>query len=382
VKIENPMSLSGWQWQSKGIFDPLKSATDFFSGFASTYDGGLTRRLQSWMGTDVYVDYNSGSAKAGQIAGIPVVVGLAVANPCGAAGAAGNGLRLINGAQAVGGAINAGEKFGQGDWIGGGLDLAGSLLGAHGMLKVCFAAGTPLLTPDGARPIEQFKPGDMLLSRSEFSADGALEPKAVEEVFVRIGLIFHLHIGRQVIRTTAQHPFFVQGRGWVEAGVLNIGDLLLSHDGQWLPVEDLFDTGQYETVYNLAIADYHTYFVGQFSWGFSVWAHNVGRCNVAQQADLLEQQGMRVIGKIPPGNVSSQESFVYALFKKGKIFRYGESNDPGRRLTEHIAKYGEVFLKVISGPYPKEIAKAIQNGHIQRYMKCFGRKLPGNPRVS
>jgi hypothetical protein len=39
-------------------------------------------------------------------------------------------------------------------------------------------------------------------------------------------------------------------------------------------VEEVFDTGQYETVYNVRIADYHTYFVGGEDWGFSVWAHN------------------------------------------------------------------------------------------------------------
>ena len=28
------------------------------------------------------------------------------------------------------------------------------------------------------------------------------------------------------------------------------------------------------TVYNLRVADYHTYFVGSREWGFSVWAHH------------------------------------------------------------------------------------------------------------
>src|SRR5207244_1420054 len=31
----------------------------------------------------------------------------------------------------------------------------------------CFAAGMPLLTPDGARAVEDFRPGDLILSRSE-----------------------------------------------------------------------------------------------------------------------------------------------------------------------------------------------------------------------
>ena len=33
--------------------------------------------------------------------------------------------------------------------------------------NACFAAGTPLLTADGAKPIEQFKVGDMVLSAPE-----------------------------------------------------------------------------------------------------------------------------------------------------------------------------------------------------------------------
>ena len=34
------------------------------------------------------------------------------------------------------------------------------------------------------------------------------------------------------------------------------------------------DTGEWATVYNMRVADWHTYFVGAAEWGFSVWAHN------------------------------------------------------------------------------------------------------------
>src|SRR5262249_40864684 len=39
-------------------------------------------------------------------------------------------------------------------------------------------------------------------------------------------------------------------------------------------VEGVEDTGEFATVYNLRVADFHTYFVGCDAWGFSVWAHN------------------------------------------------------------------------------------------------------------
>jgi hypothetical protein len=84
----------------------------------------------------------------------------------------------------------------------------------------------------------------------------------------------HLHVNGQIIRTTAEHPFFEKLKGWIRAGDLKEGDQLLGHDGQWVAVEDILDTGEWEVVYNLRIADYHTYFVTDWDWGFSVWSHN------------------------------------------------------------------------------------------------------------
>jgi RHS repeat-associated protein len=147
-------------------------------------------------------------------------------------------------------------------------------LGTRALMKACFAAGTPLLTPDGCKPIEEFRVGDLVLSRAEVDADGPVVAKEVQEVFERTGRVLHLHVGGQVIRTTAEHPFWVQGAGWLPADELRAGELLLGHDGQWVAVEEVLDTGEYERVYNLRIADYHTYFVGSEEWGFSVWAHN------------------------------------------------------------------------------------------------------------
>jgi hypothetical protein len=151
--------------------------------------------------------------------------------------------------------------------------------GAAGLAKmlkvpVCFASGTPLLTPDGSKPIEEFRPGDAVLSRSEFDPEGPVAVKVVEEVFVRSGFVFKLSVQGRVIRTTAEHPFYVPARGWITAGLLRAGDVLLSHDGELVTVDGVEETPEYTTVYNLRVADYHTYFVGSPAWGFSVWAHN------------------------------------------------------------------------------------------------------------
>jgi len=138
----------------------------------------------------------------------------------------------------------------------------------------CFAAGTPVLTPDGEKPIEEIRPGDYVLSRHEGDVDGSIGGKPVEECFVRQGDVVEVRVGGRVVRTTQEHPFYVEGRGWTAAGDLRAGDRLATHDGRWVAVEGVVDTGRVETVYNMRVADYHTYFVGRGEWGFALWVHN------------------------------------------------------------------------------------------------------------
>lgn len=169
-------------------------------------------------------------------------------------------------------------NFVQGDVVGLALDLAViGLSGNYGYTYQggnCFPAGTPLLTPTGDKAIEKFRVGDQVLSRSELDLNGELESKVVEEVFVRTARIVRLRVCGHEIATTAEHPFWVKGKGWQKVSELRPGDLLSSHDGQWVALEGVWDTGEEATVYNLRIAEYHSYFVGARDWGFSVWAHN------------------------------------------------------------------------------------------------------------
>lgn len=90
-----------------------------------------------------------------------------------------------------------------------------------------FAAGMPIRTPAGSKPIEDVKPGDMI-----GSAPGA----PVQEAFQTEQPIFLLHLGGKVIRTTAERPFYVDGKGWITAEMLEAtndgedSDRLEDHD--------------------------------------------------------------------------------------------------------------------------------------------------------
>jgi serpin B len=72
---------------------------------------------------------------------------------------------------------------------------------------ICFAAGTPVMTPQGPKPIEELQQGDLVLARDENNVEGELQPKRVEKVFRREGETLELRIRGQVSRTTDTHPF-------------------------------------------------------------------------------------------------------------------------------------------------------------------------------
>ncbi len=182
--------------------------------------------------------------------------------------------RILHGIAAGKDIVAAFQDFSHGDNFGGFVNLFSAGANLFMGARACFAAGTPLRTPAGYKMIVEFKTGDQILSRAEDNPEGPIEVKTVEEVFERYAFILHLHVPGQVIRTTGEHPFYVQEKGWLPAHDLKIGDLLKTEEGGWVVVEDLLDTGEYETVYNFRIAEYHTYFVGGEDWGFSVWAHN------------------------------------------------------------------------------------------------------------
>ena len=140
--------------------------------------------------------------------------------------------------------------------------------------KACFVAGTPVRTPQGATPIEQLQMGDAVISRSEFGPAHETNTQYVEEVFKLNSSVFELTIGGKTIDTTAEHPFFVQDRGWVAASKLQVGDLIAGMDGEWTAVENIGLEMREAEVFNIRVSVNHTYFIGDIDWEFSVWVHN------------------------------------------------------------------------------------------------------------
>jgi hypothetical protein len=167
----------------------------------------------------------------------------------------------------------------------------------------------------------------------------------------------------------------VPGKAWTAAKNLEEGDLLRSHDGQWLPVESVRDSGESAPVYNLRIADYHTYFVGGRQWAFSVWAHNACNLNNNGARSKFGKYVIRVFGSV---------------YKVGKadLNRVTQSSGLPTRLHQQVRKLrglcgkNNVAGKVVQelGKTTTRLAKRAETAFLQSIFDKTGIIPPGNIR--
>ena len=180
-----------------------------------------------------------------------------------------------------------------------------------------FAEGTLVSTSNGLVPIENIKIGDVVHSFDEHTQ------KVVEQEVVHLihGDKEHEMITLNVssgdsIRTTDGHPFYVAENDdkWVPAKDLMLGDSLLGSDGSLISIVDIKSELIKEKVYNLSVANSHTYYVGDQK----LLAHN-STCRIPHRARPRIEQGNDRQGWIhiqrrhfPGGDVSSRQGDLFA----------------------------------------------------------------------
>jgi hypothetical protein len=124
----------------------------------------------------------------------------------------------------------------------------------------CFAAGTPVWTRTGLRPIESLEIGDFVLAQD--TATGELKFKPVLGRTVRKPTVCRkLSIGKDSIIAVDGHPFWVVGTGWRMVKELESGATLHTINGP-TTLASREDAESVET-FNLIVADFNTYFVGE-----------------------------------------------------------------------------------------------------------------------
>jgi hypothetical protein len=117
----------------------------------------------------------------------------------------------------------------------------------------CFVAGTLIATDRGEVPIENVRPGDMVLTRLGFrpvAATGQRHDQPLRELV--------MSNGRSLIGTP-DHPVWVRGNGFVPIDALREYAPLAEQTSSPVRVQAVSEAGR-GTVYNLSVSDAHEYF--------------------------------------------------------------------------------------------------------------------------
>ncbi|WP_196758770.1 polymorphic toxin-type HINT domain-containing protein, partial [Moraxella catarrhalis] len=156
----------------------------------------------------------------------------------------------------------------------------------HACTVYCFTAGTLIHTIHGLKPIETIEHGDLIWSRQEFGDEYDYRPviatKATPNQEIYEVVVKHSNNSTETFKTTKEHPFWVEGIGWLKASLLEQGMTLLDKHG--LPNVTIISQTKLdhtETVYNFEVQDFHTYHIGEYG----VWVHNADCCEIGKRVN-------------------------------------------------------------------------------------------------
>ena len=144
----------------------------------------------------------------------------------------------------------------------------------------CFVAGTKTLDAHGKTiAIEKVKKGMWVSSRDPKTKKlvrGRVTHTSVRTTASTLWLWLGDQHGQFIekIGTTSEHPFYVEGKGFVPAKSLGIGTSIVTRAGPSVRVLKTELRHEKVLVYNFTVEGTHTYFVGQSQ----VWVHNID-CN-------------------------------------------------------------------------------------------------------
>ena len=127
----------------------------------------------------------------------------------------------------------------------------------------CFVAGTLVWMADGTLlPIEQVRAGEEVMTRG--CDIGQVElARVLDTHFYETGGTLRICVGDEAdcLNVTAEHPFWVEGRGWTPAGDLRVGDRLIDAAGAPTAISAVTTHVGATTVYNLSVGGSQTFYV-------------------------------------------------------------------------------------------------------------------------
>lgn len=119
-------------------------------------------------------------------------------------------------------------------------------------------------TPNGDRPIEQLKVGDIVMAVQD---DMSMIPAKIWTLFSRPCQILVLHTKDSTLRTTDEHPMWMGGHIFKHAGELSVGEFIMKVVGDTIvptAITAITTEPGEEMVYNIEVDGPHTYIAGGF----------------------------------------------------------------------------------------------------------------------
>ncbi|MEZ4868012.1 MAG: polymorphic toxin-type HINT domain-containing protein [Caldilineaceae bacterium] len=139
-----------------------------------------------------------------------------------------------------------------------------------------FSAETPVTTSDGSTPIATIEVGDQVLAYDEgLQQTGYYTVTAV--MAHEDPLVVWVTINGETLSITPDHPFYAMASApwlalgetmgrWQAAGYLVVGDHIRRANGQTGVVQAVQVVQEPQMMYNLTVAEVHTFFVGEQGW--------------------------------------------------------------------------------------------------------------------
>jgi hypothetical protein len=124
----------------------------------------------------------------------------------------------------------------------------------------CLAAGTPVWTDAGPVAVEKIKVGDRVLAQDAETGELAYKPVMHTTVRLKADLV-KLDLRDEIITCSVGHRFWISGKGWLKARDIEPGMNFHGAVGT-TPLRQSEPAGV-GAVYNLIVADFHSYFVGK-----------------------------------------------------------------------------------------------------------------------
>jgi len=124
----------------------------------------------------------------------------------------------------------------------------------------CLAAGTPIWTDQGLVAIEKIQPGDRVLAKNIETGELAYKP-VLQTTHRQNAKLTSISAGRDTFEASPGHHFWISGRGWTRTNQLTSG--MPAHTVTGRSTLTVEETGRTADVFNLIVADFHTYFIGQ-----------------------------------------------------------------------------------------------------------------------